>query len=621
MKSIDVDDLIQYFEEKLRQTDEDGISAFSGTGPKYPMAVVYLGEQSARVHKKLSGMLNRIWPPYKNELCFIGIRRDRTMFRFEETDEETEMDGKELQAKVNYLFGTSTHFADRNRMMVYFVLDTTEISEEAEMKQWEEIMEWTSREIKAEGQMTMLMVLLNEDFEHMEEARIIRNIIGEDMYGSTKTMFADSVFLVSNRRNDNAIISDWYQCSRILADLIVLSDGADASVTTQLFSPDVKTAGYSLVEKPSADIAQVVVSSLIQHLNAYRRKKDAVQILNDETLDEKLGITREGTLQILDEYAEKELVPLLPTPEQLGWFPRNTDADIMDVSQMSEEEFNRLTMNAWDSYLEKIIGKSERMIAEGAALKEQWKMQYRSQLSHYFSADELVSLADSEVTVRKRFKNMTEPGRMEKVLTAAKNRLKYKLSANDTMVNFFVNSLKEEGERGKEFISTWAELVNSLNQLFQIADSNLKDFYEKKVQRFFDKNGNDLGNRFNRLGSVEELADFLKELIVTILQTEPVFRLPFEEELQNRLDAAANPTDSRSYIRSKLTGDEIKTYLRVSFALQATALSSILLKTGTPLHRSLTANLPDSIYYYNTGCPDGAEALVIYQVEVSNLVS
>ena len=294
-------------------------------------------------------------------------------------------------------------------MMVYFILDTTEIVSVDEMKRWEEIMAWTSGEIKADGQMKMLLTLLNEDFEHLNEAKVIRNEIGESMYASPRTMAADSVFLISNRRNDNAIISDWYECCKILADIIVLSDGFDAEITTQLFSTDVKTAGYSLVEKPSQQIAQVVVSSMIEHLNSYRRKKDTVEILEDEKLDEKLGITREGTVQILDEYGEKELVPLLPSPEQLECFPRNTGEDIPDVSRMSEREFNELTMNAWESYLEKIIGKAEQMISEGTALKDQWKKQYRTQLSGYFSADELIALSESEVTIRKRFRNMTEP--------------------------------------------------------------------------------------------------------------------------------------------------------------------------------------------------------------------
>ena len=61
--------------------------------------------------------------------------------------------------------------------------------------------------------------------------------------------------------------------------------------------------------------------------------------------------------------------------------------------------------------------------------------------------------------------------------------------------------------------------------------------------------------------------------------------------------------------------------LHVSFALETTDVSAILLKSGTDLHKSLIDKLPNTTYYYNTGSSDAAEALVVYQVEVSNLVS
>lgn len=622
MDRIDVSSFIQYFNEKLRQTNGEGAGAFSGTGPKYPMVVVYLGEASAKVHGKVSSMLNRIWPPYKKELYFLGVRQDKSMFQLSVEGTAKAYAEENMQADINYLFGTSTHFASRDRMSVYFILETTDISTEEELHKWNEIMKWTIEQIKVEGQQPMLFVLLNEDFEHIKEAKLIRNEIGEHVYGGKASLAADSVFLISNRRNDNAIISDWYQCSRILTDLIVLSNGFDGTITQQLYSASVKTAGYSLVEKPSEEIAQVVVTSLIQHLNQYRKKTDASEILEDGQLAQKLGITREGSIALLDEYCERELLALLPTEEQLQVFPRNTDEDLMAVSQMSESNFNKLTMNAWDAYLEKIIEKSEKMISEGAKQKEVWKKEYSSQLEQCFSADELITLSESEATVRKKFKTMREPGSDDRVLDAAKNKLRYKLSANDKIVDFFIDVIKEEGKRGGQLISEWNNLVNSLSQLFQVEDTNLCQFYERKVQHFFDNNGSTLGKQFNSMGSTQELERFMQECMDMLLQSDQIFRAPFEEELQNRLDSTAGPEDdAKAYIRSHLTGDKVKTYLRVVFALEITDISVILLKSGTDLHRSLIDKLPDTTYYYNTGSSDAAEALVVYQVEAFNLVS
>ena len=289
--------------------------------------------------------------------------------------------------------------------------------------------------------------------------------------------------------------------------------------------------------------------------------------------------------------------------------------------EMTEEEFNILTMNAWSAYLEKIIGKAERKLQEGAKIKEEWKKKYRAQLRKSFSPDELIYLADSEMSLRKRFKRVTRPGNSDRVLQAAGNRLKYMLSTNEQLIGFFLGCIREEGQKCREVVSTWSGLVKSLNQLFEVADENLTEFYERKVQKFFDRNGTEKARQFGRLGSVEELKRFLEETLQEIRESDVIFPAPFEEELQARLDAASDPMDARSYIRSRLTGEEVKTYLRVSFSLQSTALSAILLKKDTELYQSMVRNLADNIYYYNTGTSDRAEALVMYQVEVSNLVS
>ena len=296
MGKIQVNDFIQSFAQKLRQTSGEDIQSFAGSRPKYPMAVVYLGKESAGIHEKLKDMLVRIWPPFRDELCFLGVGQDEKFFFTEGEEAGEEMEETRLRTEINRLFGLSTHFLDRNRMMVYYVLDTTEISSEEEMKKWVEVIRRTGENLKVEGQMSMFMVLLNEDFEHADQAKAVKNVLGESVYGSPRTMPADSVFLVSNRRNDNVIISDWYECCRILADIIALSNGRDSDVTNQMFAGnDVKTVSYSLVEKPTQEIAQVVVSSVIRHLN--QEKKGNTAVLADENLIRSWGLPEREPLK------------------------------------------------------------------------------------------------------------------------------------------------------------------------------------------------------------------------------------------------------------------------------------------------------------------------------------
>ena len=55
-------------------------------------------------------------------------------------------------------------------------------------------------------------------------------------------------------------------------------------------------------------------------------------------------------------------------------------------------------------------------------------------------------------------------------------------------------------------------------------------------------------------------------------------------------------------------------------------VSAILMKTGTPLHASLSETLNHStydcgMYYYNTGRGDAAQALCLYQVQSNHLIN
>ena len=110
MGKIQVNDFIQSFAQKLRQTSGEDIQSFAGSRPKYPMAVVYLGKESAGIHEKLKDMLVRIWPPFRDELCFLGVGDDQRFFLIEGEEAGEEMEETQLRTEINRLFGLSTHF-------------------------------------------------------------------------------------------------------------------------------------------------------------------------------------------------------------------------------------------------------------------------------------------------------------------------------------------------------------------------------------------------------------------------------------------------------------------------------------------------------------------------------
>lgn len=622
MDKFEVKELIQYFENRQRRRNEFGMDTFDGEGPKYPMAVIYMGEDAAKAHKEIGRILSRIWPPYKDEICFLDMQvvSDQNVEFYEVGDRNQICSDAQISSMITSLFSANTHFSDRSNIMVFFILDTSGIHTAEEFKIQVDAVKAAKGKLLANNQMIMLNILLNEDFTHAEEAKQIRNAIGEMFYGQTQdTSHIDSTFLISNRRNDN-IIFEWDVCYRMLADIMVLADNSDTRIATVMFNEKVKTLGYALAEKPLEKIAQVVVSTMIRRIAKYQLNTTTSNLLFDDELDKKLGITPEGTLFLLDQYAEKELIMRLPSLSQLEYFPRSTSDDIDPIEKMSYAKFDELTMGAWSCFLEQIIQRADAKVSTGKRQSALWKEEYQKQLKQNFTADELVMISENQKTLTEKFGAVRVAGGSGDILSTAKANLRYRLSSNESLIQLFIEALMEQAEKEKKFIEAWSHLASSMGTMFGVGDQNLAAYYEKSTNAFFDRNDKGIKDKFQQLKDVEELWEFLTYVIDQIINNDGIYSAPFENELQERLNAAADPKDARSYIRRQLTGSEVHVYLHVSMALDRPLISTMILRQDTPLCSNLRANLDETTCYYNAGCGDAAEAIEVYVVEQTNLI-
>lgn len=113
-----------------------------------------------------------------------------------------------------------------------------------------------------------------------------------------------------------------------------------------------------------------------------------------------------------------------------------------------------------------------------------------------------------------------------------------------------------------------------------------------------DRRGTEMLTAFAAIHNTQELIEFLQGTVEDIIDSDEVFSAAFEDELERRLNEDALPTDAKQYIRKKLTGSGVYTYLQTNFALGEPIVSSILIKIGTPLYKNLYSNLAPSTYYY-----------------------
>lgn len=619
--------LIRHFEERLRQQDRRGAGGTAGREPNFPMLTVFLGENALRAFPAVAADLFRLWPQYREELCFLSVTQGETgpCFRLlRQEGEETQarpLTEAELGDTVSSLFGTRNHFADHGKLLVYYLLDTSAFTAPEEFDAAHALLVETQRTLGVGelGSLSMLVLLLNEGLGPVRQ-RVAGGIRNRLCGYFQQPGHCSSVLLLSSRRDDNAILEDWGPCCRIAAAVMALSNGSDARLSSQLFGGSLLAASYACEEKPTQAIAQVMTSALLDEL---ARQEDAAPPAPLEGRDAmaKLGLSKSGTFTILDDYVQTDLLRLLPTAEQLRLFPRRDDTPRGDVSQLSGRAFNDLTMNAWNVYLDGIVRQVREKVAMDLAQREKWKDAYRRTLRQSFSARELLWLAQHIGDVRALLAGGQAPAQEEDVLRAAAGKLRALLSSDPKLVQLFLDVIREQAAQAETLLTAWEGLRESQRALFAVRDGSVEQFYRQKAQNYFDHHGAEPAERFRALPNAEALTELLTAALDDMAQSDPVFAAPFEQELAQRLDAMGLPTDVAAAIRQKLTGDSLRTYLQVNFSLGLPFLSAILLKTGTPLHSSLANTLDPTTYYYNTGRGDAAQALCLYEVQPNNLIN
>lgn len=623
--TLNMHNLIHHFEERLRQIDRLNLGDETGKEPQFPQLVIYLGKDASNAHTAVSSNLLQTWPQYQDELKFLCVQKTDNLSYFEmpigsEQCNPLSEDG--VREIASAMFGTRMHFADRNKLLVYFILDTTSMQNLDDFISWLPAINSVKQLLCSDSTdlLDMLCLLLNENLVRQKTAAKIRDYLSGFYTNKEIRKTVSNVLLLSNRRSDNAILEDWEIGYKIVSAIIALSNNDETQVTKNIFCNSVLTASYAREEKPIAQIGQVVVSNLLTSLAENIPHTDP-KLMDDPKLSDKLGLTKTGTFSMLDNYAEMNLYSLLPSEEQLELFPRRDANAQTEMSMMSANAFNEYTMGAWNQYLAEIARTAQEKVAMNSAVRQSWSDEYRKILVNTFNKEEILYLVDHIDDVAEILGKTRLPSYDAKVLTAAKDQLKYMLSSDEKLIQIFVNALRQQGQVASDFTQAWNTLLKSRRQIFGVRDANMATFYERKIRNFIDRRGSEICTEFTTIHNTEDLVKFLQDVIEDVIDSDEIFSAAFEDELESRLNEDALPTDAKQYIRKKLTGSGVYTYLQTNFALGEPVVSSILIKIGTPLYKNLYSNLAPTTYYYNTGSSSAAEALVIYEVSKENLVN
>lgn len=617
--NVTMEHLIRHFENKLQQIDRNHHGSGGGKEPRFPMLVVCLGEDAMRGCEAIASNLFQIWPQYRPELEFLGVQIDEegtAYYHINSADGGLSLDRipvSETGPVMSKIFSDRSHFRDKSKLCIYFVLDTTSCAIHEDFQAWIGMINVIKNDLGVGSLDTldMLVLQLNENFTHRDIALQIRNDVSSYF---NREGFCQSVFLLSNRRDDNTILEEWGICYRIIAAIIALSNNEDSLSSQKLFGRKLFTVSYAHKEKPCQDIGQVIVECLMDKLESLVQKlgSSSAELMADAELPARLGLSPEGTMTILDSYVDRVLLSQLPSQEQLEYFPRRDSEEHGLLSELPEEEFNALTMNAWNSYLEQIANR---------ARSGDWNSSYAGLLRKNFFADELIHLEDHLEAIRSRMLHAGMLPPIQNVMEGAPAKLKRMLSQNPDTIEAFLEIIRTQGEDARVFAQERSRLLRSGAALFPIDDDTINSFYTAKMRDYFDLHESELEQELKAVRDIDGLCRLLENTIDQIISSDSVFSQPFENEFESRLRAGNRPEDAKQYIRQALTVNDVYRYLQVNFNLGEPVLSAVLLKEGTPLYGNLRNNLDPNTYYYNTGYSNMAEAINIYYIRNGDLIN
>lgn len=621
--TINMSELIEYFKDKLYQIEHDGIKQNIGEVPKFPMLIVFLGNSAMNGFSLIASEMFKLWTPFKDELCFLGVEENNNNVKCYELSmldnrmNQEELPLEQIGDRVTNLFGLEKHFKDRSKLLVYYVLDTTSFDKKDEVEKWMKILLKIKSSLNMDNyqMMDLLFLLLNENFgKHQKVAAGIRNTLMEYIES-----YIESIVLLSNRRGDHVVLEDWNLCYRIIKNIIALTNSDETYITNAVFKQGIRIIGYAHEEKPSLEIGQIVVEKMIDKLSF----DDNIDIFKDKELSSKLGMSEENTLSIIDTYAEQELYQLLPNAQELMLFPRRDHSNYGDFTILSERQFNEITMNAWEVYLNQIAVEVQEQMQTDASIKKHWRLSYKKLLSDNFSVGELLQLKTYLETIKKILSSAKAPSSEESVLSVAMKRLRYMLSTNKMIIDNFIEAIEELGQDAQEFLVSWKQFLASHSNIHTVSDESILEFYSQIVKGFFEHNKSEIDRKFKRVSNMKDLKNVLLEFINKIIEENPIFNEPFENELEKRLQLKklASPITAEQYIRQNLTGSDVPVYFQTPFAYGDAVVSAILLNVGTSLHESFQDALPSNTYYYNTGKSDAAESISIYEIGEGHLIT
>lgn len=616
-------ELLTYFQTNLRKVDDAAAGLIGAAKATYPMVVVGIGDESRELHSKVKQQLLKVWPPYRDHLLFLQTAGNADQMTFSELDSEHSLSEDDVQQRMSSLFEESHYFKNYTKLLVFFILDTTECADSVDLQMCLAQMRQCEKVFCFDNASNVLLLTLNERIGKKESAARLRREYS-DLYFKEETArdIVPCTYIVSNKNAVGSFMPGMNSYfHQIFTDIILLCNSSDPYISSNMLHSGVKTVGFNTQEKPVEEMAKASLSALLKKINDLCSRPSGEEIgfsgQNAIALRKRLGIREDGTFQLLDSYVES-VQNYLPTNDIIEAFPRRTCNDLdlytLSVSKMEEETFG-----AWGCYIEKIASKIEQDISSGFWQNDSFEDVYLKYLQNEFTRGELIWMKSNIEEIAELLNYAPDTNGTKNVIDSLKVELGARVFRNTGIRDAILEVISTAGQQASQFTGLWRELANSASVIVEEPDT--VTFFDNKVQQYVDTHQQQILSQFQLLNDQEELIQFLYGEIRSLIKSDPIFTAPFHEVLL-KLAALKNPTQALQAIANQLCGAQVKVWLAANgTSLDAPVQRALLMQEGTDLYDSLHRTLSDQeYYYYDTDVNESADALDIYILTAMQLM-
>lgn len=592
--------------------------------PRVPMAIIYMDEETKKAKEEIDFILQHIWGDRKNSVVQIAMSGSIFM----DADSGEELGEEEVQERIDDMYATDNSFRDMSHMCIVLLQSTISC---ANLDEFRESFERVHlfEEFMSDGLLTTSIVFLDESTKGRKNAAEIRTYLGDLLENGTNPY--TSTFLLSNRLSNGSLLAG----KRIRENyamagwIMVLLNGIGVGYTPDpgLFYPVGKeyylTAAFSEVNRPNETICDIILHTMLTWIDKHMRTQGESRSRNFdiEELYQRLEITG-SKAKFLEDFFDRSIADKIPPAEAIRFLPRQHP----NVSELAAKDFKTAdseTMGGCSAFIAGLPLFDEQMKED---FTEFAQTEIRSRLSaaereRAFSVSNiqemLRQLCPSELTGKEKADFYIK----EKIHT---DYLNWALPICEEL-------LKKEQKSSAIHAKEFEGVLQEFQQGYFPDDADLERYYTDIINEELERASGNLGERLiNSIGSKgdqrEEILECLKRTAEEIFSAKPVFRMPLEQEMVNRM--GQNPNDIHNRIYNTLFRDlDNRIRLKTAIALSPQKQITIVNQrdengTETELYQSIKKNVSDvgNMIYFDSCNSNTIKILRFYACTRANLL-